>query len=184
MVTVLHRMAGEPSVSDLPNNFTDVTDGTWYDNAVRWAAANGIVSGIGNNQFAPNRNITRQEMAAILNRFADHMGLDLPTIRTGAFVDEAEISAWAQDAVNALFEAGVISGMGNNHFNPRGQGTRAEVATMLRNFMEATRTGPFAADTDPAMLRDEDLYYDRREEEPALKPDEDNEDDDNEDDGE
>jgi len=93
------------------------------------------------------------------------MGLDLPTIRTGSFVDEAEISAWAQDAVNALFEAGVISGMGNNHFNPQGNGTRAEVATMLRNFMEAVQFGPFAVGTDDfAMLRDEDLYYDRRDE--------------------
>jgi len=166
MVTVLHRMAGEPSVSGLPNNFTDVTYGTWYDNAVRWAAANGIVSGIGNSQFAPNNNITREQMAVILNNFSRHMGLDLPTIRTGVFVDEAEISAWAQDAVNALYEAGVISGMGNNHFNPQGQGTRAEVATMLRNFMEAVRFGPFAAGADDyAMLREEDLYFDRREDE-------------------
>jgi len=165
MVTVLHRMAGEPSVSGIANNFTDVQDGAWYDNAVRWAAANGIVSGIGNSQFAPGNNITREQMAVILNNFARHMGLDLPTIRTGVFVDEAEISAWAQDAVNALFEAGVISGMGNNHFNPRGQGTRAEVATMLRNFMDAVRFGPFAAGTDDyAILRDEDLYYHRKDE--------------------
>jgi len=133
-----------------------------------------LVSGIGNSQFAPNNNITREQMAVILNNFARHMGLDLPTIRTGVFVDEAEISAWAQDAVNALFEAGVISGMGNNHFNPQGNGTRAEVATMLRNFMEAVQFGPFAARTDDyAMLRDEDLYYDRRDEDELKQEPED-----------
>ena len=94
------------------------------------------------------------------------MGLDLPTIRTDVFVDEAEISAWAQEAVNALYEAGIISGVGDNRFNPRGYGTRAQVATLLRNFMDAVQFGPFAATTDDyAMLRDEDLYYDRREEE-------------------
>jgi len=151
--------------STLNSPFTDIADTAWYHDAVAWAAANGIVSGIGNSQFAPSNNITREQMAVILNNFARHMGLDLPTIRTGTFVDEAEISAWAQEAVNALYEAGVISGMGNNHFNPQGQGTRAEVATMLRNFMEAVQFGPFAAGADDfAMLRDEDLYYDRRDE--------------------
>jgi len=71
---------------------------------------------------------------------------------------------------HALFEAGVISGMGNKHFNPQGNGTRAEVATMPRNFMEAVQFRPFAVGVDDyAMLRNEDLYYDRREED---EPDE------------
>jgi hypothetical protein len=80
-----------------------------------------------------------------------------------------------------MYEAGVVSGVGNNTFNPQAGGTRAEVATMLRNFMEATRTGPFGSDTNPAMLRDEDLYYDRRDEE-ELERLLDGEDDDNADD--
>jgi len=163
MVTVLYRMAGEPSVDGLTNTFTDVENGRWHTAAVTWAAANGIVSGIGNGQFAPSNNITREQMAAILYRYAEHMGLTLPTIRTGTFADEAEISAWARESVNAMFEAGVLNGVGDNHFNPRGQGTRAEVATMLRNFMDATGHGT----TDPAMPNDDELYFDRREEEEA-----------------
>jgi len=157
MVTVLHRMAGTPTAGSAA--FTDVSSGAWYANAVNWAAANGIVSGIGNGNFAPGRNITRQEMAAILNRYADHMGLTLPTIRTGTFADEAEISAWARESVNALFEAGVISGVGDNRFNPQGNGTRAEVATMLRNFMDHGTSGNSTAATSTHTA---EAYIDRR----------------------
>jgi len=165
MVTVFHRMAGEPNTAGLPNIFTDVTDGIWYDNAVRWAAANGIVSGVGNNRFAPNDIITREQMAVLMFRYAEVMNLELPQLRTGVFADDAQISGWARAAVNAIFEAGIANGVGNNNFNPQGQGTRAQVATMLRNFMEAVQFGPFAAGTDDfAILRDEDLYYHRRDE--------------------
>jgi len=137
--------------------FEDVSPSAWYYNAVAWAEASGVVYGVGNGQFAPGNNITREQMAVIFFNYANFIGLELPTISTGTFADEGQISGWALQPVSAMFEAGIISGVGNNHFNPQGQGTRAEVATMLRNFMETVPFGPFAAATDDfAILGDED----------------------------
>ena len=137
MVTVLHRMAGTPQAGSA--GFTDVADGQWYADAVNWAAANGIVAGFGDGRFAPNDNITREQMAQILNNYARFMELELPSIRSGSFNDEAQISTWALQAVNAMFEAGIISGRGEGNFDPQGNATRAEVATLLRNFIEAIK---------------------------------------------
>ena len=164
MVTVLYRMADTPDVSGLPNNFTDVAEFEWYANAVTWATANGIASGVSANHFSPRRDITREQMALMLYNYAQYMGLTLPVIRTGSFADEAQINTWARRAVTAMFEAGILNGRGGGFFDPQGNGTRAEVATMFRNFMEATQSGPFGTD-NPAMINDEDLYFDRREEE-------------------
>ena len=136
MVTVLHRMVGTPLAEN--SAFSDVADGQWYANAVNWAAENGIVAGMGDGRFAPNASITREQMAQILNNYARFMGLELPSIRTGVFNDEEQISGWASQAVSTMFEAGIISGRGNGNFDPQGNATRAEVATLLRNFLEAT----------------------------------------------
>jgi len=73
----------------------DVMDGTWYADAVTWEAASSIVSGVGNDQFAPGSNLTREQMSVILWGYAEHMDLTLTQIRTGAFVDESQISVWA-----------------------------------------------------------------------------------------
>jgi hypothetical protein len=165
MVTVLHRMVESPT----PGNsvFTDVVEGRWYTNAVNWAATNGIVSGYGDGRFGPSDDITREQMAVILNNYARFMGIELQSIRTGTFADDTAISSWAREAVNAMFEAGIISGVDDNRFDPQGGGTRAQVATLLRNFLETTQTGPFAPTaTNPVALRDDDLYYyNRREDE-------------------
>ena len=141
MVTVLHRMAGTPQTGSAA--FADVADNVWYANAVNWAAANGIVSGFGDGRFGPGDDITREQMASILYRYAAYVILELPQTRIGAFNDEAQIGDWALHTVNAMFNAGVISGRGDGYFVPQGSATRAEVAALLRNFMEATQTEPF-----------------------------------------
>ena len=128
LVTVLYRMAGAP---DAPGD-------TWYANAVSWGTENGITSGIGDSHFAPDQDITREQTALMLYNYARHMDLTLPTIRTGAFADNTQINAQAHQAVTAMFEAGIINGRGGGYFDPQSGATRAEVATMLRNFMEAT----------------------------------------------
>jgi len=135
MVTVLHRMAGTPSEGN--TIFTDVPNNKWFANGVNWAAANGIVSGFGDGIFGPNDNITREQMAVILSNYARVMDLELPSIRTGSFNDNDQISGWALQSVNTMFEVGIISGRGEGNFDPQGNATRAEVATVLRNFMEA-----------------------------------------------
>jgi hypothetical protein len=135
MVTVLHRMAGSPPY-DPAGGFSDVTTGTWYTDAVTWAVANGIVSGYGDGLFGPNDDITREQMAVILYNYAIFMNIELPSIRTGAFTDDAQISDWAKEAVNAMYEAGIINGKGGGVFNPLAGATRAEVATILMRFLE------------------------------------------------
>jgi hypothetical protein len=136
IVAILYRHAGSPNVSALANPFGDVPAGTWYTDAVKWAADNGIVSGIGNGRFGPDNNITRQDLTVILARYADFANINLTPMRdyTG-FNDEANISAYAKNAVERFFRAGFISGKPNNMFDPRGNATRAEVAAMLHRFL-------------------------------------------------
>lgn len=134
LVTVLWRMEGSPAAGETP--FTDVKAGEWYSDAVTWAAESNIVSGIGNGLFAPNTEITREQMAVMLYNYAKHIDVKLPQKRSGTFMDETLISPWAKEAVAAMYAAEIINGKAQNNFDPQGDATRAEVATMMRNFLE------------------------------------------------
>ena len=136
MVTVLYRLAGYSASGE--NVFVDVPDDAWYTNAVSWAAANGIVSGVGNDRFAPAAEITREQMAVMLYNYCTYKGITLLAVsETGNFSDITDISAWAAEAVQAMYQAGILNGKENNIFDPKGTATRAEVAQMFMNFMEA-----------------------------------------------
>ena len=138
MVTVLHRLAGSPN-SDA-SSFTDVASDTWYSDAINWAASVGIVNGIGNNLFAPTQEITREQMAVILYNYCIFKGIELLAIReNGSFADADAVSDWAAEAVQAMYQAGILNGKGNGIFDPKGTATRAEVAQMFMNFMEAIK---------------------------------------------
>ena len=138
IVTVLYRMAGSPSVSGLANPFGDAAEGAWYTDAVVWAAANGIVNGTGGGRYGPNDNITRQDLAVILARYADYTAVTLPVRREyPGFTDEADMSDYAAEAVERLYRAGVISGRPGNVFDPKGNAARAEFAAMLQRFLES-----------------------------------------------
>lgn len=137
IVTILYRMAGNPTASG-SDPFSDVADGTWYTDAVKWAAANGIVSGVGGGRFDPDVPITRQDFSVILVRYANFMGGKLPATRSYAgFMDEAKIADYAKAAVEELCKAGIINGKDHNAFDPAGTATRAEGAAMLHRFLEA-----------------------------------------------
>jgi len=139
IVTILYRLSESPDASTLPNPFDDVATGTWYYDAVKWAAANGVVSGYGAGKFGPADNITREQLATMLSNYAAFAGLDLPPVKEyQAFADEARISEYAKGAVEQLFMAGVIGGKPGNIFDPRGNATRAEVAAMLSRFIAAS----------------------------------------------
>jgi hypothetical protein len=133
-VSILYRLAGKPAVR-MNEAFDDVIEGQWYYEAVNWAAQSGIVSGFGNNKFAPDNAVTREQMAAILVRYARFMNIDLPKKRGGAFADEASIGAWAEEAVNTMYAAGILSGKSGGMFDPKGNATRAEVAAVLHRFI-------------------------------------------------
>jgi hypothetical protein len=140
VVTILYRMAENPSVSGLPNPFDDVAADAWYADAVIWAANNGIVAGYGNRKFGPADNITREQMAAILNNYVVKMGLNLPAIRAyTAFDDEAAIAGYAKESVERLYIEGIIDGKKENLFDPKGSSTRAEAASMFHRLVEAIK---------------------------------------------
>jgi uncharacterized repeat protein (TIGR02543 family) len=137
IVTVLYRMAGRPATSSA-NPFSDVASGTWYTDAVEWAAANKIVSGIGGGKFGPDGAVTRQDLAVILDNYAEAMGLKLPITRNyPGFKDEADIANYALEAIERFFEAGIINGRPGEIFDPKGTATRAEAAAMLHRFLES-----------------------------------------------
>ena len=138
LVTVLWRYAGMPVEGS--NGFTDVAEGTWYTQAVSWAAANGIVNGVGKNRFDPDGKITREQMAAILFRYASNNGVNIGN-RTdlGGFPDASKVSGYAKDALQWAVAEGLISGIkaGNTtYLRPQGNATRAQVATILMRFVE------------------------------------------------
>lgn len=131
LATVLYRLAGEPEVS-ATTTFRDVSADQYYAKAVTWAAQNGIVSGIDANRFSPNAAITREQLAAILYRYA---GTPSTSGTLDRFQDASKISDYATTAMQWAVEQGVISGRGNNTLDPRGTASRAEVAQMLMNFV-------------------------------------------------
>ncbi|MBT9791338.1 hypothetical protein GPK90_18890 [Clostridium sp. MCC344] len=136
-VTALGRLAGINPDSYQTGKFTDVKADAYYAPYVNWAAQTGIVTGVTATTFAPDTNINREQMAVIMANYAKKLGYDLPqTLKAVTFADNANISSWAKDAVRAMQQAGILAGKNGNKFDPKGTATRAEVATVLRRFVE------------------------------------------------
>ncbi|MDR2133433.1 MAG: S-layer homology domain-containing protein [Clostridiales Family XIII bacterium] len=135
LTTVLARLNGTDLSAYTASGFDDVADGKYYTAAVAWAAANGIVSGVGSDEFAPDRAVTRQEMAAMIVRYAEFAKKQFPTTRQFViFADDDRIADWAKNAVQTLYCGGIVSGKPGNIFDPQGNATRAEVAAILHRF--------------------------------------------------
>ena len=136
IVTILYRMAGSPSVSG-SSDFTDVAAGKWFAKAVAWAAANGIVNGYGSGLFGPNDPVTREQLAAILYRYAVYGGMTAVTLEEnlGGFADTAQLSAYAIQAMNWAVGQGLINGSDSN-LVPKAQATRAQVAAIIHRYLE------------------------------------------------
>ena len=130
LATVLWRMEGQPAPTGA-NAFTDVPAGQWYTDAVTWAAEQGIVTGTGNGLFDPNGNITREQLAVMLYRYAGGAaaGADL-----SAYPDASSVSSWAVEAMGWAVSNGILSGNEAGQLSPGGAATRAEVAQMLLNY--------------------------------------------------
>ena len=136
IVTILHRLEGEPE-SDYDMPFTDVAEQQWYAGAVRWAAGEGIVTGVSATDFAPDAPITREQFAAILWRYAQSKGYDVSaSVYLTGFLDYGQISEYALPALQWAVGAGVMSGRGDGILAPQGTATRAEAAAMLMRFVE------------------------------------------------
>ena len=136
IVTMLHRMEDEPAAA--ASGFEDVASGAYYADAVDWAAANGIVNGVSDTAFAPDNAITREQMAAILYRYAEYKGYDVFTggMSLSEYTDASQISAYATTAMQWANENGLITGVTDTTLEPQGSATRAQVATILMRFCE------------------------------------------------
>lgn len=136
-VTALGRLAGINLDNYKTGKFTDVKADAYYAPYVNWAAQNDIVEGVTATTFAPDTNINREQMAVIMANYAKKLSYDLPkTLQAVTFADNAQISSWAKNAVRTMQQAGILSGKNGNKFDPKGTATRAEVATVLRRFVE------------------------------------------------
>lgn len=135
LATVLCRLAGADG-SAPSAGFSDVADSAWYAGAVNWAASAGIVTGMGDGTYAPDANVTREQMAVMLYRYArDFAGLPVPANGDlTAFPDRAAISSWARDALSWAVGHGILNGYNDGTLSPGGTASRAEVAAMLQRF--------------------------------------------------
>jgi len=137
VVTVLHRLAGSPSTSGLKNEFTDVAEDQYYADPIKWATANGIVNGMGGGKFQPNTNVTREQLAAILYRYAQFAGMDMTVTGDGLakFTDRNTVSDYALTPMAWAVDRGLINGVTTTTLQPRGNALRAQVATIIYRYV-------------------------------------------------
>lgn len=136
LVTTLYRKFGWSNGLE-PNPFSDVKSNEWYTDAVIWAAQNNIVNGYNDGRFGPNDPLTREQMAAIFYRFAAAAGVDVNVDgNIYKFADYGQISSWAIDSMSWACGVGLITGTGNNCLDPKGNATRAQMATILQRFLQ------------------------------------------------
>lgn len=137
LVTVLYRMAGSPAV-DAPSGFTDVADGQWYSDAIAWAAANGIVNGVGNNRFAPSEPVTREQLAAIFFRYAKAEAPEADVL--SGYPDAESVSTYARDAMAWAVSTGLVTGSkeaDGTYLAPQGLAAREQAAAILMRYVKA-----------------------------------------------
>lgn len=140
LVTILYRLAGSPAV-DGGSAFTDVSGGDWFASGVAWASANGIVTGYGDGRFGPNDPITREQMAAILYRYAGFAGQSTAgQADLSGYTDAGQVSPYAAEAMGWAVDRGLITGVSAGTLAPGGSATRAQVATILMRFCQTDET--------------------------------------------
>ena len=157
-VTVLHNLSSHPSYG-YGFRFTDVSSGSWYDMPVQWAYSLGITSGTSATTFSPLQNITREQMVTMLYRYAKLIGVDSDNRASlSGFTDSDEISSYAYDAMRWAVDEGFITGMGDGTVDPKGNSTRAQVATVLTKFVEYI-AGRDVTDPPAVPLSTQNGYY-------------------------
>ncbi|WP_342758922.1 S-layer homology domain-containing protein [Kineothrix sedimenti] len=159
LVTALGRLAGVDTKAYTTNSFTDVKADSAFRPYIEWAYKKGIIQGIGNQQFAPDRAITREEIAVIFANYAKATGYKLPITREATtYADAASIGSAYKTAVTSMQQAGIMMGGTGNKFNPKSSATRAEVSSMLHRYIKLT----IDPDTAQGWAKNDDgqfLYY-------------------------
>ena len=137
IAVILWRLEGSPIVEEY-TDFSDVADGAWYTEGIRWASSVGVVGGYPNGSFGPDDPITREQMAAMLYRYADYKGWDVTELNDlSAFTDAESISGYAVTALRWANAAGIVGGYNDSTLRPQGNARRSEAAAMLQRFCEA-----------------------------------------------
>ena len=138
VITVLYRLDGSPDISGLDIPFDDVAENTWYTDAVKWGAQYDIILGYGNGNYGPQDYVTREQLAAIINRYELFSDKIPPNILADSeYSDQDVIRDYAKTPVNELTMQGLIQGRPGNLFAPRAHATRAELAAVLHRFLLA-----------------------------------------------
>ena len=138
IATILYRMEGEPTVKNA-SSFRDVADGMYYTKAIAWAAANGIVNGYADGTFQPDQTISREQMAAILYRYAQYKGCDVSVgedTNILSYTDATQVATYAVPAFQWAVGAGIINGTTASTLSPKGSATRGQVAAILHRYCE------------------------------------------------
>lgn len=136
IVQILYNLVGNPDVEG-DTDFTDVTDDYWSAKAIAWAASNGVVNGFEDGTFRPDENMTREQMAAILQNFAYQMGLDVSASGDlSNFTDIPEGEYWSRDALAWAYAEGLLAGTSDSTMDPAGQASRAQIAVIMMRFCE------------------------------------------------
>ena len=140
LVTILYRLAGQPEPGG-DSGFSDVETGIWYTDAVAWATENGIVNGVSDTEFAPGDDITREQLAVILYRYAAYQGYDVSQrADLSGFGDASSISGYAQEALSWAHAQGLVLGFEDGSLRPQGTASRAQIAAVLMRFLAAVPT--------------------------------------------
>jgi len=139
LVTVLYNMEGKPAVDGIANPFKDVKAKDWFYNAVMWASENGIVGGTGAGKFDPNVKLNRETFATMLFRYAKYKGIDVASVKgdISAYKDANKVSSWALESMQWANAKGYIGGMTTDTLVPKGNATRAQMATILTRYIES-----------------------------------------------
>jgi hypothetical protein len=141
IVTVLYRLADSPDVSRVKTPFTDVKHGEWYAPAIAWAYKNGVVNGTSGTTFSPTANLTREQFATILYRYADEVnGIDTAvpdSAKLDKYSDKSQVSSWASEALIWTNHNGYIGGVSATLLSPKSGATRAQMATILHRYIAA-----------------------------------------------
>ena len=134
IVSVLGRVANVQG--NITTKFSDINQSQYYAPFIGWALENGIASGVSETEFNPNANVTREQLAVMVSNFIKSQGYALNTEKEAVFTDNANISPWAVESVEFMVKAGILNGRTDGSFDPKGVATRAEVATILKLFLE------------------------------------------------
>ena len=139
--TVICRLSGEQTAG-CENPFSDIEEGEWYTESIAWAAAKGIVHGMGNGKFAPQEYVTREQAAVMIANFLSYCRIESHSAAAAAFSDQDQISEWAKESVAAITGAGIMNGMGDGTFRPQSTATRAQAAVILTKVHQRMRNMP------------------------------------------